>query len=136
MLNFSEFAKILYPYCGRKDNQADFVITLTSKIITKDVAFSTDSYSNPMINKDRSTRNKLFNGTQKKIPRKTANLILLKLSRSRFERFINTCSENARMSIAEELTERGVSSVNYGNVGTKCADIFEIILISGEYVES
>ena len=134
-LTFSDFAKLLYPYCGREDNQADFVVTLTNKFMLVPERREKDGYINPMISKDIRTKYSYFSG-ERSIPPKVAHKILGRSSKTRFEEFIKSFSENAQRSIADKLEEKGVSSVNLLNVHEKCADIFEAILVDSKYEES
>lgn len=133
-LTFSDFAKLLYPYCGREDNRAQFVITLTNNFMPVPERREKDGYINPMKNKEPRILYNYFNGSRR-IPQKVTNKILGRSSKIKFETFIQSFTENALRSIADRFNEKGVSSVNQINVHEKCADIFQAILEYGKYEE-
>lgn len=133
-LTFSDFAKLLYPYCGREDNRAEFVITLTNKFMPVPERREKDGYINPMKNKETRILYSYFSGSRR-VPPKVAHKILGRSSKIKFEEFIQSFTENALRSIADRLNEKGISSANLKNVHEKCADIFETILVDGKYEE-
>jgi hypothetical protein len=133
-LEFCDLAKVLYPYCGGTDTHAEFVITLTNKIMKGKPGHSIGcGYVNPMIAKNRQSLQKFFSG-KRSIPHKDARAILAHIDKTKFEKFImNSTSDQARTNIAKELNNRGVSHASMMNVEEICADIFEEILIYGIY---
>lgn len=135
-LTFSEFAQLLYPYCGMGNTQTQFVISLTNNMMAKPGAISGNKHLNPMMDIDARTLQYCFSGKENRgIPKKYARIIIGHSKKIRFEDFINSFSDDALQNISDRLTEKGVSSVNQINVGEKCADIFEAILVSGKYEE-
>lgn len=133
-LTFSDFAKLLYPYCGREDNQAEFVITLTNNFMPVPERREKDGYINPMKNRESRTLYSYFSGSRSISP-KVAHKILGRSSKKKFEDFILSFTDNAQRSIVDRLNEKGVSSANLKNVHEKCADIFQAILEYGKYEE-
>lgn len=134
-LTFSEFAQLLYPYCGMGDTHMGFVTTLTNKIMTKPGSCIGDKHQNPMLDKDDRSRQYFYKGSRP-IPRKDAQKIVGDMKKERFENYINSFPDDNVRGIADKLTEKGITKVNMLNVGEKCADIFEVILISGQYEET
>lgn len=134
-LTFSEFAQLLYPYCGMGNTHADFVTTLTNKIMIRPGSCSGDKSQNPMIDKDKRSRQYFYKGSRP-IPRKDAQKIVGDMKKERFETYINSFPDDDVRGIADKLTQKGIARVNMLNVGEKCADIFEVILISGQYEET
>lgn len=63
-LTFSEFAQLLYPYCGLGDTHTGFVTTLTNKIMTKPGSCIGDKHQNPMIDKDDRSRQYFYKGSR------------------------------------------------------------------------
>ena len=63
-LNFSDFAKVLFPYCRKGSGQADFVILLTDKIMNgrPGRAHEDGGFQNPLRAKDERTLQAYFNG--------------------------------------------------------------------------
>ncbi|MEE8705829.1 MAG: hypothetical protein SOH93_03680 [Oscillospiraceae bacterium] len=132
-LTFSDSAKLLYPYFGREDNQAEFVITLTNNFMPVLERREKDGYIDPMKNRESRTVYSYFSGSRS-IPPK-AHKILGRSSKKEFEDFILSFTDNAQRSIADKLNEKGISSANLENVHKKCADIFQVILEYGKYEE-
>lgn len=135
-LNFSQFAQLLYPYCGQYDTKSKFVITLTNKLLKRPGICNKDgNYANPLMNKSSNYLGKFFRGERSTLPRKDTNVLLGKLDKYRFESFIREFSDDAQRNIAASFNKCGISSVNEKNVPERCADIFEDILKNGKYEE-
>ena len=125
---FSDFAKILFPYLGYKDNQAEFVITLTDTLFARPAASGSEGFRNPLRNYQHRYLNRFYSG-ERDFPRKHAREILGSINMYRFEEFVRESSDIAQSHIAEELNSAGFPSVSQLNVAEKCADIFKSILI-------
>ena len=107
-MTFSEFAQTLYPYLGNGDTKAQFVITLTNKIMTKPGASRKDgTCQNPIINKDDRTLQYYFSGGRS-ISRKDAQVIVANHKKIRFEEFINEYSDDTLRCINRALIEKGI----------------------------
>lgn len=135
-LNFSEFAQLLYPYCGQHDTKSRFVITLTNNMVKRPgVCNKNGDYFNPFMNKKSNYLGKFFRGERKILPRKDVGVLIGNMEKYRFDRFIEGFSDDAKRNIAEALKKHGVTSFKQNRVSEKCADIFEAILIYGKYEE-
>ena len=69
-LSFSEFVALLYPYCGNGETEADFIVTITDRIMRghpgrrNKVVNKEDMYQNPMRNKSVRTLQAYFKGNR------------------------------------------------------------------------
>lgn len=128
-MNFSEFAKTLYPYCANGCNQADFVIALTDKIMEGQPgrAHQGDRYQNPLRSKDERTLLSYFNG-ERSISQGDASIILSCIDRYKFEQYLQKqCSSDALELLAKDLSK--IEGINENqDVDEICADLLVTIL--------
>lgn len=128
-MNFSEFAKILYPFCGNGLKTSEFVVLLANEIMggRPGRAHQGDRYQNPLISKNARSLQYYFTGTRN-IPKKDVCVILGTVDKYKFEQFIlRRCSEGAQSEIKKELSERGLPTENQP-IQETCADLFVSIL--------
>lgn len=128
-MTFSEFAKILYPFCGNGLKTSEFVILLTTKIMGGQPGRSHTGggYQNPLITKNERSLQYYFAGTRN-IPKNDICVILGTVDPYKFEQFLlHHCSEGALLQIEKELFQRGISTENH-HVQETCADLFITIL--------
>lgn len=122
-MTFTEFAQMLYPFCGNGKYPSDLVVALVENIIedTND-----DIYCSLLDNKpDYLTR--IYNGT-KPVPRKDAAFVVGRLDKEKFETFISDLSDDAIEGLRIALSNRGVMVAKKYEVASKCADIFAEIM--------
>lgn len=133
ILNFSDYAKILYPYIGGKNTKSDFIIEITNQIMEEPAseedkkAEEEDEY-NPMSKLDPNTLQKIFDGSRS-LSKKNAREIVKHLDKSRFADYINTFSYDTQMKIINELHAND-SAIDNDDIGELCSDIFETILVA------
>ena len=120
-MTFSIFSKILYPYCGAGEEEAEFIVTITSNIMET----SDDEY-NPLSEQTLEYRKRIYEG-KSKISKKDTSVILNRVDKSRFEQYIDNLSDDARQSISDSLNGQGIDS-HLNNVGFHCANLLENIL--------
>lgn len=128
-MNFSEFAKTLYPYCGNGCNQADFVIELTDKIMEgrPGRAHQGDRYQNPLRSKDERTLLSYFN-SERSISQSDASVILSCIDKYKFEQYLQKqCSSDALALLAKDLSTIAIINENQ-HVDEICADLLATIL--------
>ena len=122
-MNFSQFAKIMYPFCGAGMSEADFIIALTNNIME-----SSGEKDNPLNNLTPDFRKRIYEGTRS-ISKKSASAILNRLDKIRFEAYLDALTEDARKSITKSL-DKYDNQFSTANVIFQCAEIFESILIN------
>lgn len=131
-LSFSEFVALLYPYCGNGATEADFIITLSDKIMggrpgRLSVA---DKYQNPIRNKSLRTLQAYFKGTRP-ISKRDASILYANSDTYRFEEYLRyQCSENRLPSLKadfEKKLNQGIIDSNLDIIAF-CADLFVDIL--------
>lgn len=132
-MTFSEFANILYPFCGNGDKTATFVVTLTDNIMEvpqnpKDEKKAINGEYNPISELEESTQKQLFSG-KRKLSQKNASIILGHLDKGKFEDYINEFAPDTLNSLCDKLGELGVKETSL-TVGKWCADIFEQVIKS------
>ena len=120
-MNFSQFAKALYPFYGAGLTETDFIIEVTNKIMEH----SSDE-NNPLKNLKPDFRKRIFEGSRS-ISRKNAATILNSLDKIRFEEYINGLTDDARRNISNYLGEYGYI-IPFTDVAFQCAEILENIL--------
>lgn len=128
-MTFSEFAKLLYPYCSNNENDAEFVIALTDQIMSGQPArkHADGTYQNPLRNDSAISLRKYFRGDQN-IPRKSASILFRSCDENKFEKFVERqCSDDALQSLSERLKkETGIDSKMFPQ--RLCSELFERIL--------
>lgn len=131
-LSFSEFVALLYPYCGNGATEAEFIVTITNKIMRGQPGRvnKADKYQNPMQNKSPRTLQAYFKGTRS-ISKRDASILYANSDTYKFEEHLHyQCSENRlpslRADLEEELKQGPIDpSVD---VISFCADLFVDIL--------
>ena len=105
-MNFSEFAKTLYPYCANGSKQTEFVILLTDKIMggQPDRAHKNERYQNPLRNKDERTLLSYFS-SERYISQGDARIILSHIDKYKFEQHLqHQCSNDSLELLAKDLS--------------------------------
>lgn len=128
-MTFSEFVKILYPFCGNGLKTSEFVILLTTKIMGGQPGRSHTGggYQNPLITKNERSLQYYFAGTRN-IPKNDVCVILGAVDKYKFEQFmLHHCSDGARLQITKELSKRGIIQRDL-RIEEICADLFVTIL--------
>jgi len=115
--------KILYPFCGAGEEEADFIVTLTSNMmgITDD-----GRIHNPLSLQQPDYRKRIYEG-KRQVSKKDAVVILNRIDKFRFEQYIESLSDDARQGISDSLNEYGID-FHLNNVGLHCASLLENIL--------
>ena len=130
-LSFSEFIVLLYPYCGNRATEAEYIITITDKIMKGQPGrvSKEDKYQNPIRNKSLRTLQAYFKGTRS-ISKRDASILYANSDTYRFEEhLLYRCSENRLPSLKEELEEKlNQGAIDEQNIVSVCADLFVEIL--------
>ena len=119
-MNFSDFLKTLYPFCGTVD-KSEFVVTVTNMAISEN---SEDD--NPLGDLKHGYRGKIFNGSKPLTAKHTA-FILKNLDKERFASHLDELTNDARTNLGKSLATFGIKTA-VDTVADDCADIFECIL--------
>lgn len=135
-LSFSEFVALLYPYCGNGETEADFIVTITDRIMRghpgrrNKVVNKEDMYQNPMRNKSVRTLQAYFKGNRP-ISKRDASILYANSEPYKFEEYLRyQCSDNGLSALKADLEEK----LNQGPISVKldtaelCADLFTGIL--------
>lgn len=126
-MNFSEFVKVLYPYCGNGDRKTDFIIRITDKVMGGQPgrAHQDGGYQNPMRCKDDRTLLAYFNG-ERSISQVDASVILARIDKYKFENYLKSlCSDEAKKLLLNDLSPVNSTS----SLEELCADLLETILV-------
>ncbi|NLK52542.1 MAG: hypothetical protein GX295_08885 [Syntrophomonadaceae bacterium] len=123
-MTFSDFARLLYPFCGGEKNVWEFVLLLVDNIIEDPPDDEKDI--NPLAHLSASTLEKYFNGTREPAG-KNVSLILQRLDKGKFEEFIGELPYDTLNLIGNALRKYGFEVDAY-EVPGKSADIFASIL--------
>ena len=131
-LNFSDFAKALFPYCRKGSGQADFVILLTDKIMNGRpgrAPHEDGKFQNPLRAKDERTLQAYFNGGRP-IPPGDASIILSRIDKFKFEEYLRgCCSDDALNLLRNDLSKAKVKGfADDSDIVEFCADLFGDIL--------
>lgn len=130
-MTFSEFAQILYPFCGAGSRTADFIVLLVDSIMEipptdVDEKMSIDDKYNPLAVLAINARGKIYNGSRP-IAKQTASKILRHLDKARFEEYIEALPVDALVAVCNALKVYGINTSTQ-DISSKCADTFEGIL--------
>jgi len=120
-LTFSEFSKALYPHCGAGEEESEFIVTITSHIMS-----ISDDERNPLADLRLDYRKRIYEG-ERDISRKIVTAILNRMDKSQFEQFIDCMEDDVRQNISDALNSYGVDC-HLNDVGQHCADLLEDIL--------
>jgi len=132
LLTFSQFAKVLLPYCGSEGSETQFVKTLTNKIMQGKPGAKTydGKCRNPLLNKSNRAIQYYFTG-ERSISRRDASVIFSSSDRYKFEEYLrHQCSEDGLSHLKKELVE----CLPQGTIKEECdiiefcADLFVDIL--------
>jgi hypothetical protein len=124
ILTFSDFAKLLYPFCGGDKKVWEFVLLLVDNIIEDPPDGEEDS--NPLAHLSASTLEKYYNGSRE-FAGKNVSLVFQRLDKGKFEEFIGELPFDTLSLIGNALRKFGIEVDAY-EVPSKCADIFASIL--------
>lgn len=130
-MNFSEFAKILHPYCSNGNIPAEFVKTLVDNIMEsplshKDIDNSINDNYNPLASLELDTLRRIYNNKYS-ISKKNVSIIKGKLDKHKFAKYINEKSLDAQLEIANTM-KKYIGDFDEDDVGASCAELFSHIL--------
>lgn len=131
-LSFSEFVQILYPFCGYGATEAEYIITLTNKIMEGQPgrALKGDKYQNPMKSKSPRTLQAYFKGTRP-ISKSDACILFAHSDTYKFEEYLRyQCSEGGQKLLKAQMErrlEQEIANEKFDIVAF-CADLFVDIL--------
>jgi hypothetical protein len=122
-VTFSEFAKMLFPFCGNGANIADFVLALTDGVMESPPG---DDAANPLYDLQPDALRRIYNGNRGITPQ-NASVILGRLDKGQFAEYLERLSTDALDGLCTALNGSGIDA-NIGDVRAVCADLFEQIL--------
>lgn len=130
-MTFSDFAKILFPYCADGQTQSDFVLLLVDMIMEEpqaeyDKKNSEEDNYNPLSTLKPDTLGKIYSGKHT-ISKGNASIIKGHLDKERFAQYINDKPIDAQMEIADTMS-RSAPSFDVKETGQSCAELFSQIL--------
>ena len=130
-MTFSDFAKMLYPFCGGENKTSDFVLSLFVNIMEdpsteEDIQKASNDEYNPFAKLNISTLEKIYNGGRS-ISKSNARTVFAHLDKGKFEDFIASLPVDTINLLKDAVRARGYD-VNDFDVPNKCADIFASIL--------
>ena len=140
-MEFSDFAKVMAAGCYDSNNNADFLIHLTNKIMggqpgRSRIVNGKKVFQNPMANQSKRSRYKYFDGVIK-IPKHIASTLYGSRDLEKFANFIEECyNEYAQLELYEKLKEVEKkdyhteldSEIEKDMIPQMCAKLFEKIL--------
>ncbi len=119
-MTFSEFANILYPFCGNGCKTSDFIAMLIENVIEENIKNPLDNHIDVLT--------KIFSGVRQ-LSQKDAAYILSKIDRFRFIDYLSSLTDDATHILSNKLNIVNIECNPY-NVLEKCADIFVDIITS------
>jgi len=119
---FSDFLKMLYPYCADGNKPADFVVAMAGNIIEE-----TDDDYNPFLDKKPDYLKRIYNGS-KPISQKDATHIVGHSDKRRFESYLSNFSDDAILGIQAALANNRIPVEDKYNVPSVCASVLIDIL--------
>ncbi len=130
-MNFSEFAKILYPHIGNGEEYPDYVLSLIDSIMEEpstemEIGDSSNDKYNPLASLSRNSRSKIFNG-DRQISKKNASFIYGHFNKTNFVDLVYTLTDDSKETLCVALAGFGINSPLHA-VDEVCADIFGQIL--------
>lgn len=118
-LTFSEFAKLLYPFCGNGETPSNFLVALFGAVSTE-----TDD---PLFDKKGDSLKRIYEG-KKRVTKKSASYILSHLEKSGFDTYLyDLVSDDALVELCGRF-EPYVGNATKDDISTKIADLFVSIL--------
>lgn len=132
-MTFSEFAKMMYPFCGNGKSRSEFVIDLTRHIM-QDPLNDEDNEKdkagkyNPLEELSSDMLTRIFNG-RKEIAKKSAMFICNKLDTKVFVSYLSELSDESKDGIKAAIINRHIES-DSDDWETKCANCFSHILLN------
>lgn len=127
-MTFSEFATMLYPYCGNGQKKSVYIEDLTNHIMAGQPGrpHADGKYQNPLLGADPRTLEYYFSG-DRDLSAANAQILFSSLDKYKFEQYIlKHCSEAALEYLQKDLEKRGVEVT--GQPQEVCADLFVDIL--------
>lgn len=130
-MNFSEFAKMLYPYLGKGAEIPGYVLRLIDLIMENpfdEVSVKEDMNDkyNPLSSVSLNLLNKIYNG-ERKISRKKASVISSHFTREKLIDAINGLPIDAQTQLCVSLRKKGIEAEE-NTVDECCADLVGKIL--------
>ena len=112
-MTFSDFAKILFPYCADGQTQSDFVLLLVDMIMEEpqaeyDKKNSEEDNYNPLSTLKPDTLGKIYSGKHT-ISKGNASIIKGHLDKERFAQYIDDKPIDAQMEIADTMSRSAPS---------------------------
>ncbi|MCL2300849.1 MAG: FxSxx-COOH system tetratricopeptide repeat protein [Firmicutes bacterium] len=132
-MTFSEFANMLYPFCGNGDKIADYVVRLIDNVLVDPLSEEDERKSiageyNPIGNLTASGLEKIYRDEPgRNIPKRAAAEILSHLDKARFADYLEAFAEDTLEGISKALSRVGITS-SRENAAAVCADLFAEIL--------
>jgi len=124
-MTFSDFAKMLYPYCGNNDKTSEFVIILTNAIMEEPKG---DEEKNPLADLQIGTLEKIYSGSSK-ISQRKASAIWKQLYKENFIEYVQELSPDVQVTLGNQLYKLGFD-ISKEDVGTICANLLAEIIES------
>jgi hypothetical protein len=119
-MTFSEFAQMLYPFCGDGKMPSDFVVALIGSI-TEDT-----EDDRPLLDFKPDYLRRIYNG-KKPITQQNAAFVVSHLDKAAFVDFVSNRPDDAIDGICAALAEYGVIVTKF-EAADRCADLFAEIL--------
>jgi len=119
---FSEFAQMLYPFCGDGKYQSDLVVSLIGNIIEDDA-----DERCALLDKKADYLTRIYNGS-KPLPRKDAAFVVGHMDKAKFEAYMSDLSDDATSGLQTALTSKGYKVSKKYEAAAQCAKIFADLL--------
>jgi tetratricopeptide (TPR) repeat protein len=130
-VTFSEFANMMYPFCGNGDKIADYTIRLVDNVLcdpltTEDQEKFNKGKYNPLSKLSVNGLEKIYRG-ERNISKKNATE--MKIDSANFDEYISKLPDDSLKGIAEAFLQFEIA-VNKSEVAKKSAETFAEILIA------
>lgn len=132
-MNFSDFAKMLYPHIGKGQEIPAYVLSLIDMVMEDpsdevDIASSENDTYNPLSSLSQNLLNKVYNG-DRNISKKNASIICNHFSTTQLMDALHTLPFDAQSQLCASLAEKGIVTTEDA-VDERCAEICSQILHS------
>jgi len=130
-LIFSDFAKMLYPFCSNGMRASDFVIVLFDKIMEeptsdKDIEDASNGEYNPFAKLNIRTLERNYSGSLQ-LGKPNVRKVIARLDKGKFEDYIGDLTIDT-ISLLKEALKRQGHDIPDNDVPTMCANIFTDLL--------
>ena len=132
-MNFSDFAKMLYPHIGKGQEIPAYVLSLIDMVMEDpsdkvDITASENDTYNPLSSLSTNLLNKIYNG-ERNISKKNASIVCNHFSKTKLVDVIHALPFDAQTQLCTSLAEKGVVATE-DTVDERCAEICSQILHS------